>query len=352
MQKRYVTSKKVLIVGFENDFHAQLDEFQYESSHPIRVINTPIDSSEWLNSALYPKPLAILCNYDFLELNDFAFLKTIRGNARIADVPLVTISHKPISLTASEALKIGIDDNFIGPVTWQVLNHRLSFLHRFKKWKRPILKSKDNIMRPVKISFFKRVFDILIATTMLTIMSPLLLLIAIGIKLESKGPVFYVSKRIGTNYRIFDFLKFRSMEFRSESEINALIEENIYETNDPFFHKFKNDPRVTRIGRILRKTSLDEIPQLVNVIKGEMSIVGNRPLPVYEARKLTTDHHALRFFAPAGITGLWQVAPEGKENVSQEQRINFDIEYAQKNTLLLDFKIIARTLPAMLQKGE
>ena len=116
------------------------------------------------------------------------------------------------------------------------------------------------------------------------------------------------------------------------------------------FIKIKNDPRITRVGNFIRNTSIDELPQLWNVIIGDMSIVGNRPLPLYEAEKLTTDKYVLRFSAPAGITGLWQVEKRGKGEMSEEERLMLDNVYAQSHSFKNDIKLIMKTIPALLQK--
>jgi lipopolysaccharide/colanic/teichoic acid biosynthesis glycosyltransferase len=116
------------------------------------------------------------------------------------------------------------------------------------------------------------------------------------------------------------------------------------------FIKLKNDPRVTKIGKILRNTSIDELPQLWNVFIGDMSIVGNRPLPLYEAEKLTTDKYAMRFMAPAGITGLWQVEKRGKGEMSSEERMMLDNSYAENHSFLNDIRLILKTIPALFQK--
>jgi lipopolysaccharide/colanic/teichoic acid biosynthesis glycosyltransferase len=129
---------------------------------------------------------------------------------------------------------------------------------------------------------------------------------------------------------------------------------NQYKGNgaETVFVKFARDPRVTRVGRFIRKYSLDELPQLINVLRGEMSLVGNRPLPLYEAELLTRDEWSARFLAPAGITGLWQVTKRGHADMSAEERIALDIAYARKNSLWTDFKIILRTFGALVQQEE
>lgn len=120
----------------------------------------------------------------------------------------------------------------------------------------------------------------------------------------------------------------------------------------PVFIKVNHDPRVTKIGAFLRNTSIDELPQLINVLKGNMSLVGNRPLPLYEASTLTTDQWVERFLAPAGITGLWQVTKRGKKEMSVDERISLDIDYAHKSSFLYDLSILWNTPFALVQKED
>ena len=162
----------------------------------------------------------------------------------------------------------------------------------------------------------------------------------------------YRSQRAGTNYQVFNFLKFRSMCVDADQQLDEYAHLNQYDTNEdgPSFSKIQNDPRVTLIGRFIRKTSLDELPQLINVLKGDMSIIGNRPLPLYEAEQLTTDGNSRRFIAPAGLTGLWQVSKRGKKDMSIQDRIDLDIEYASEHSMMMDLKIVVKTLPAMIQE--
>eukprot|EP01136_Pigoraptor_vietnamica_P014326 Opistho-1_new@56395 len=118
---------------------------------------------------------------------------------------------------------------------------------------------------------------------------------------------------------------------------------------DAAFIKIKDDPRITKVGKFIRNTSMDELPQLWNVFIGDMSIVGNRPLPLYEAEKITSDKYALRFMAPAGITGLWQVEKRGRGEMSEEERLNLDNNYAKTHSFLNDIRLILRTIPALFQ---
>ena len=201
----------------------------------------------------------------------------------------------------------------------------------------------------------KRALDIIISLTAIIILSPLLIVVAIVIKLESPGPVVYKSKRAGRDYKIFDFYKFRSMRKDADSMLGSLLTQNQYHSDSGLsnFVKIENDPRITPFGRFIRKYSIDELPQLFNIFKGDMSLVGNRPLPLYEARTLTDDKYAARFDCPAGLTGLWQVEKRGdKGSMSPEERKMLDVKYAQTHNLLMDCKILLRTFTNFVQKGN
>jgi lipopolysaccharide/colanic/teichoic acid biosynthesis glycosyltransferase len=205
---------------------------------------------------------------------------------------------------------------------------------------------------------FKRSFDIVFSLCVLICASPFLLIVAALIKLESKGPIIYKSKRAGYGFQIFDFLKFRSMAQGADKQIKDLAHLNKYDSTSeegekgPSFVKLKNDPRITKVGKFIRKFSIDELPQFINVLKGDMSIVGNRPLPLYEAEQLTNDQWSTRFLAPAGITGWWQINKQSAKNLPESERMNLDLEYAEKISLWFDMKIILKTIPAMIQKDE
>ena len=252
------------------------------------------------------------------------------------------------------------------------------------------LRSKE--LESFKMPLWKRTFDIACSLAAIIILSPLLILTWLAIRLESKGDAVYRSKRVGSNYQIFDFYKFRSMysdadkrlaEFKklnqyAQEELteqesktsstrlhkadvvlfadDAITSEKEYiaakkQERSNAFVKFENDPRITKIGKIIRKYSIDELPQLFNILKGDMSVVGNRPLPLYEAELLTSDEYIHRFMAPAGLTGLWQVEKRGEAGkLSAEERKMLDIRYANEFSFLMDVKIIFKTFTAFIQK--
>jgi len=189
----------------------------------------------------------------------------------------------------------------------------------------------------------KRTLDILISLTLILLLAPVLLIVAALIKLSSKGPIFFRQKRLGLNKRVFSIYKFRSMVPNAEEMITALEELN--EVSGPVF-KIKNDPRITPIGKFMRRTSIDELPQLLNILKGEMSLVGPRPLPVRDYEGFNQDWQLRRFSVRPGITCLWQV--NGRSAIPFEQWMRLDLQYMDEWSLWLDLKILARTIPAVL----
>ena len=271
---------------------------------------------------------------------------------RQMSIPLIVVSDNLDKETKKIVLKNGADDCFSTTIHAEGFAYWIDFLKRFKKFQKekPVVKAEAYGYR---IAPMKRAFDILVSSIALVLASPIMLAIAIAIKIESKGPIFYISKRAGSGYKIFNFLKFRSMRVGADKELAKLAHLNQY--NDPartgsVFFKLQDDPRITRLGKFLRNTSLDELPQLINVLKGDMSIVGNRPLPLYEAQQLTKEQYAMRFMTAAGITGLWQVTKRGKKDLSEEERIELDVQYARDNSFSKDMSLILRTLPALTQE--
>ena len=192
--------------------------------------------------------------------------------------------------------------------------------------------------------FGKRAFDIVWAVVALLVLSPLLCTIALAIKLTSHGSVFYVHERVGKGGVPFPFIKFRTMVDGSDQQQHML--EHLNEVEGPVF-KIKNDPRVTRVGRLLRRFSIDELPQLVNVLKGDMSLVGPRPLPVRDVERIELQWHKRRFSIRPGITCLWQV--NGRSNIGFDDWVRMDLDYIDKWSLGLDLLILMKTIPAVFK---
>jgi exopolysaccharide biosynthesis polyprenyl glycosylphosphotransferase len=192
----------------------------------------------------------------------------------------------------------------------------------------------------------KRIFDFAASLLLIGLLSPLFLLIALLIKATSRGPVFFVQERMGLNKRKIKVIKFRTMVPGAETKMDELQRFN--EANGPVF-KIKDDPRVTFIGRFLRKTSLDELPQLINVLKGDMSLVGPRPLPVRDYAGFNRDWHRRRFSVKPGITCLWQIYGRTSLTMPFEKWMKMDMEYIDHWSMWLDLKILVRTIPAVLQ---
>jgi exopolysaccharide biosynthesis polyprenyl glycosylphosphotransferase len=190
----------------------------------------------------------------------------------------------------------------------------------------------------------KRFLDITVATAALVLLCPILLMTAIAIKLTSPGPVFFMQERIGINKRRFKILKFRTMVPNAEKLMAALEARN--EVAGPVF-KIKDDPRITPIGKFLRKSSIDELPQLLNVLNGDMSLVGPRPLPVRDYEGFHEDWQRRRFSVKPGITCLWQV--NGRSGISFDEWMLLDLQYMDEWSLWLDFKILAKTVPAVFK---
>jgi len=286
--------------------------------------------------------------YNENELEGFYFFLK---NRNLENIPVI---YNNCHLEGQVALKKNdIIDDVIDLRNWQFdFYSKVSFLKKSKDY---ILNSNNPCIKiQPGISVTKRIIDVVLAVALIILLLPVFVIIAIAIKLESKGPVFYNANRAGKGFKIFKFYKFRTMEINADKKIEALSHLNQYNGNSEIarFFKISNDPRITKVGRFLRNTSLEELPQLFNVLKGDMSLVGNRPLPLYEAATLTTNEFVERFMAPAGMTGLWQIKKRGKIEMSIDERLELDISYARKANLFYDFWIMTQTPKAIFQKSD
>jgi lipopolysaccharide/colanic/teichoic acid biosynthesis glycosyltransferase len=396
--------KPLINVLYIGNYPKYFDRVNQKENLLLTAVENSLTAVNYLNANKQPD--AIICDYNLPGQNGLFLYDWIREREVYNTIPFVLLASEFSSDVFKSAFTKRVDDFYVTSSTLpEDLISRIEFLHQYKK-------NTSNSNLPVqteevyKMPLSKRIFDIAVASTVLLLAAPFLLLIILAIRLESKGKVYYIAKRVGR--KTFDFYKLRSMRTGSDDLLKKLAKEkNQYNTatqtdtiadipcprcsklpdgqtcspvmhidthqvcdywynhqkkeaakNSATFVKIVNDPRVTRVGKFIRNTSIDELPQLINVIKGDMSIVGNRPLPVYEAELLTGDSLSKRFLAPAGITGLWQVELRGKGGVmSEEERKRLDNEYADhfkgdNYSFWYDIKLILRTIPALLQKGS
>ncbi len=199
-------------------------------------------------------------------------------------------------------------------------------------------------MESIKQDLLKRIFDIILCNLLLVIFIPFFSVVATLIKITSSGPVFFLQKRCGRNGREFNMYKFRTMTKDAE-----MLKKKLKSDVDGPMFKMKNNPRITSIGRFLRRWSLDELPQLFNVLKGEMSLVGPRPLSNEEMTR-NNEWKEIRLSVKPGVTGLWQIT--GKSSGKFSDWIKYDTEYVKKRSLFFDFKILFSTITAVLKNKE
>ncbi len=343
-------------------------------------------------------PDIILSEIFLPGMNGYALHTELLTKMRYQTVPFILSGRGVKKEDLQKAFNLGIDDVYNRPLDLLKLQTRADFLIGYKK-RKSVLDVVESKQAEIKIPLIKRTFDVVFSSIILLFLSPLFLTIILAIRIESKGKVFYAAKRVGAGYKIFPFFKFRSMYTGADAKLKELKHLNQYseEESEPegsafdkpcekceslghrcspvlyindrevcesqylavkrdklgkTFFKLKNDPRVTKVGRFIRKTSIDELPQLFNVLRGEMSVVGNRPIPLYEAELLTSDDWTERFLAPAGITGLWQVTKRGKADMSNEERKELDNTYARSYTFFGDMKILFKTVAALMQTED
>ena len=385
------------------------ERLKYIPGQLVRVTNAYKDAAQICTPHVSNEHFLVFFERS-VRSEDITAITYLRKKCRNVYIVLITETMTPEERNIY--IKYGINDTIQQAASVTELNKKIQFISDRENILFDDEAPKYGILK-FKIPVWKRLFDIVFSCLAIIVLSPIFILTAIAIRLESKGPILFKSKRVGTNYTIFDFLKFRSMYVDAEQRLKELSkdhnqyaearddkeeqkttitaplgdqaemdmlnmgmesemmisDEEIMLVGDDFvvaesdfnkkkeeeinnaFVKIENDPRVTKVGKFIRKFSIDELPQFFNILKGDMSIVGNRPLPLYEAEKLTADASIDRFMAPAGLTGLWQVEERGKGgNMSAEERKQLDITYGQTYNVLLDMKIIFRTLTAFVQK--
>lgn len=364
---------------------------------PIHIFKNNTDAVNWLDAQQDLNDPIVLYERESLQL-DVSNINLLRN--KFPQIFVLLVTDDLPEQDRIYYIKSGVTDTISTTAGVEEFAAFFQFIDKYKHQKYNRVHQNFSKMGSFKMPISKRVFDVLFSLLALLLLSPLLLLVALAIRIESKGPIFYKSKRVGSNYQVFDFWKFRSMYIDADKRLKEMKEFNQYvpsaiesetqtiqtddldiqnielsaenflvdddfiipeenfvtkskQIKDNAFVKFEKDPRITRVGQFIRKFSIDELPQLINILKGDMSIVGNRPLPLYEAELLTQDNSVERFIAPAGLTGLWQVQKRGDSGkLSAEQRKQLDIYYARHFSIWLDLKIFLRTFTTFIQKED
>lgn len=347
-------ARRIFFVGFENTLQSNILQFPEGDPNYVPLLeNNPFKVFQWLlkhiTKAETAEQSAVFFKADWLINDQFRLAKQIMAHPNLMHIPLIVLADGSSHIPTGTLIANGVDDCYETPVEWSALVTRLEFLMQFKQ--KILAKSKHTVQDnfEFKITYLKRIVDCIGAVLGIILTAPLWIPTAIAIRLESPGPILYRSKRVGRGYQLFDFWKFRSMYRDADQRLQEYRHLNQYQGSRSVFVKFAHDPRITRVGRFIRKYSIDELPQFLNVLRGDMSLVGNRPLPQYEAEMLTCDDWSTRFMAPAGITGLWQVTKRGRSQMSVEDRINLDIVYAQSHDVWADLRIMRRTFGAFIQ---
>ena len=328
----HVFSLVAFEVGTPNSCLDSINNFVSQLKKQIRIT----DEIGWLDNAT----IGVLL---FNSLNDEAriFIEKIKGNSPFNIVCKCSISTYPEGMVEHphiEGVHKGLENlcHHSLYVSTSLQDHHSTTDERIGLSLQPVFFD--------KVSIWKRLLDIIVSSIALIALSPLMLILAIAVKLNSKGPVFFKQQRAGLGGAPFTFLKFRTMDFDSDEKKSDLLQFN--ERTGPVF-KMKNDPRVTRLGKFLRKWSLDELPQFINVFLGDMSLVGPRPPTMDEVEKYDNWHN-YRLEIKPGITCIWQVY--ARHEKSFEDWVRLDIKYRQKQSLLFDLKLLALTIPAVLSR--
>ena len=389
------TTTKITVLYLTAD-PAEAHRFEQEFAQELQVLVATSPARALAHCQEQPVPFAaILHATDPASAMGLRLMRVLKGELQLPQ-PVLWLLKTPVTPALQKLLREAGDSEIFGADTsHEALLTRLYFLSRPRQ-----TASETGSPYELRMPLGKRILDVLCSGVALLLLTPVLLLLAALIKLESRGPAFYYSYRVGAGYRVFKFWKLRSMRSDADKMLGSIKNLNQYQSSGssgsanvgatglcascaaanigcqqqlvdqrgqliceqqyrqqqkeaeaPAFIKIANDPRVTRIGRFLRNTSIDELPQLYNVLRGDMSLVGNRPLPLYEAEKLLTDEYSRRFIAPAGITGLWKVSRRGKGGeMSEAERKELDNEYAREYSMKKDLEIILKTIPALFQK--
>jgi undecaprenyl-phosphate galactose phosphotransferase len=330
--------RRVLVVGAGRTGELMLKALMREQNYGYKVIGFVDDDPEKIGTSIQGikvhKGVDKVLNYiNRCSIEDLFIAMPGAGKERLQGL-INSLQHK-------------VENILFVPDVFGIAVLGTSLQHFFQE-EAFAFEMKNNLARPVNI-FIKKVFDIMLSILILPLVGVLLLLFAILIKFDSKGPVIFTQARVGKNGKTFKCFKFRTMQVNAEGMLQEFFRKNPFAEEEWVrYWKLKDDPRITRVGRFLRSTSLDELPQIFNVLKGEMSLVGPRPVTQTEIDDYYREMAGLCFSVPPGITGFWQVS--GRNNESYDHRIALDSWYVRNWNLWLDIMILLKTVRVVVKK--
>ena len=339
MEEKTIKKYKILYVGGYDDFINSL--IGAEDLFDVVTTENGLTAMNFIQSS-HDMIDAVLIEAHLPGINGIEIAKMFKGKTVLTKTPFIIVSPEYDEKFKKAAFEeTTVNDYYSGTLVPQDIHTRIFYLKKWFELSEEANKTASAPRKEYKVPIEKRIFDIVVSAGALLVLSPLLLIVAIAIRLESKGKVFYSSKRVGTGYKIFDFYKFRSMRPNDDANSRSAT---------------KDDPRITWIGKIMRKTSLDEFPQFINVLKGDMSVVGPRPhmLKHTELYSELIGKFMVRHLVKPGITGWAQVCGfrgETKTVEDMEDRVQRDVWYIENWSMFLDVKIIFLTVFNVF-KGE
>ena len=333
MRSRGINQKKVLIVGTGKRAQGLAEMIQGKKELGYRIIGFVDD--DWAGLREFKNPFPLLGD-----------LKKIPGilSDYVVDEVFISLPIKSYYNKIGEIISHCENQGIIVRVLTDLFTSRLAKSQLDFLDDMPVISLYSTPHRGQEV-MVKRAIDLFFSIILLTLFSPLFLAVAILIKWKTPGPVFFLQNRVGFNKRLFKVIKFRTMVENAEELLPSL--EHLNEMEGAAF-KMKDDPRLTSLGRILRKNSIDELPQLINVLKGDMSLVGPRPVPLRDYRGFDADWQKRRFSVKPGLTCLWQI--NGRSNVDFSKWMKLDMEYIDRWSLQLDFKILLKTIPIVIMR--
>ena len=339
MEKINQKNLRIIHLGADPEFNSPVSFEEYFVE--IISLDNAFSAIQWITANGLPD--GVVCEEKLPAGNGFDFFDFWIDQFDFSHrVPFFVLEEEQNDENLDFDQQFKIDEVLFKPIQTETLIKKLIQVKNNKNTQDSLIITQNKVYKPYQISFFKRSFDLICGLFGLLITSPVMFLLILAIRIESRGKAWHTTQRVGSGFKVFRFHKLRSTYLHPDSKIKELSLHN-------------PNPKITKVGQFIRKFSLDELPQVINLLKGDLSLVGNRPLAMYEAEQLTTTDWINRIYAPAGVTGFWKIEPKRKwRNLSPEERKTLDNKYAElaekSNSFWNDLWIIMRTIPVILRR--